>query len=296
MLVIIEEIGEILKWCVDRVMVEMIIGVITRIDVKEISGTREGIGFDDRRFNDRGYQIRNRGQNDNFSRGDDRNRGSSENFSRGDRRQRGRLNALKVSDVKSDQTLSINEVPVKPSAICMSPVELPYYPIFINLQLNSTAFPPLLERLRKRTTLNFFFLPKDGLTKMNQTDFFPSSNVFKTEHQSKVNRHYVRRGRFLPPTTGMRPGNRAPFLISTATEHLKRPFPDWLVTHEKLSPSLRAGKTFKFLLKCNVQQASAEHILDCLGLSREDLYDSLPSCYRFFEGQQLMDLVLLSDN
>ncbi|GFX51258.1 uncharacterized protein TNCV_2736091 [Trichonephila clavipes] len=35
----------------------------------------------DRRFNVRGYQFRNRGQNDDFSRGDQRNRGSSENFS-----------------------------------------------------------------------------------------------------------------------------------------------------------------------------------------------------------------------
>ncbi|GFT39170.1 uncharacterized protein TNCV_3686711 [Trichonephila clavipes] len=44
-LVIIEEIREILKWCVDRVMVKMIIGVITRIAVKEISGSRAGIDF-----------------------------------------------------------------------------------------------------------------------------------------------------------------------------------------------------------------------------------------------------------
>ncbi|GFT87281.1 uncharacterized protein TNCV_3953941 [Trichonephila clavipes] len=42
---------------------------------------------DDRRFNDRGYQFGNGGQNDDFSRGDRRNRGSSENFSKGDRRQ-----------------------------------------------------------------------------------------------------------------------------------------------------------------------------------------------------------------
>ncbi|GFW36162.1 uncharacterized protein TNCV_4930241 [Trichonephila clavipes] len=55
---------------------------------------------EDRRFNDRGYQFRNGGQNDDFSRGDQRNRGSSENFHRGDRRQMGRLNVLKVSDVK----------------------------------------------------------------------------------------------------------------------------------------------------------------------------------------------------
>ncbi|GFT03721.1 uncharacterized protein TNCV_1102621 [Trichonephila clavipes] len=45
MLVIIEEIGEILKWYVDRIMVEMIIGVTIRTAVKEISGSRAGIGF-----------------------------------------------------------------------------------------------------------------------------------------------------------------------------------------------------------------------------------------------------------
>ncbi|GFU52633.1 uncharacterized protein TNCV_1688281 [Trichonephila clavipes] len=87
---------------------------------------------DDRRFNDRGYQFRNGGQNDDFSRGDLRNRGSSENFSRGDRRQRGRLNILKVRDDQNDQTQSANEGPIKLSAICMSPVELPYVPIFLN--------------------------------------------------------------------------------------------------------------------------------------------------------------------
>ncbi|GFV63362.1 hypothetical protein TNCV_3286041 [Trichonephila clavipes] len=60
----------------------------------------------DHRFNDRGYQFRNRGQNDDFSRGDQRNRG--------------------------DQTQSINQSPIKLSAICMSPVELPYVPILLD--------------------------------------------------------------------------------------------------------------------------------------------------------------------
>ncbi|GFU58575.1 RNA-directed DNA polymerase from mobile element jockey [Trichonephila clavipes] len=40
----------------------------------------------------------------------------------------------------------------------------------------------------------------------------------------------------------MRPGNRALFWISTVTEHLKRPFSDWLVDTRKVSPSLRAGR------------------------------------------------------
>ncbi|GFT85188.1 uncharacterized protein TNCV_496461 [Trichonephila clavipes] len=42
-----------------------------------------------------------------------------------------RLNVLKVSDAKGDQTQSINESPIKLSAICMSPVELPYVSYFI---------------------------------------------------------------------------------------------------------------------------------------------------------------------
>ncbi|GFT73245.1 uncharacterized protein TNCV_459591 [Trichonephila clavipes] len=45
MLVIIEEIDEILKWYIDRIMVEMITGVSIRTSVKEISGSRAGIGF-----------------------------------------------------------------------------------------------------------------------------------------------------------------------------------------------------------------------------------------------------------
>ncbi|GFS68866.1 uncharacterized protein TNCV_409411 [Trichonephila clavipes] len=45
MLVIIDEIGEILKWYIDQIMVEMIIGVTIRTTVKKISGSRAGIGF-----------------------------------------------------------------------------------------------------------------------------------------------------------------------------------------------------------------------------------------------------------
>ncbi|GFY22314.1 uncharacterized protein TNCV_3299542 [Trichonephila clavipes] len=45
MLMIIEEIGEIWKLSVDRVTAEIIIGVITRKAVKEISGLTAGIDF-----------------------------------------------------------------------------------------------------------------------------------------------------------------------------------------------------------------------------------------------------------
>ncbi|GFT06381.1 uncharacterized protein TNCV_1145651 [Trichonephila clavipes] len=44
----------------------------------------------------------------------------------------GRLNVLKVSDIKGHQTQSINQSPIKISAICMSPVELPYVPILLD--------------------------------------------------------------------------------------------------------------------------------------------------------------------
>ncbi|GFW39184.1 uncharacterized protein TNCV_1831741 [Trichonephila clavipes] len=117
---------------------------------------------DDRRFNDRGYQFRNGGQKDYFSRGDHRNRGSSENFSQGDRRQRARLNVLKISDVKSDQTQSLNEEPVKLSAICMIPVELPYVPILLNEFLMKALWYKGAEKLfiSEETYQKYFFFYK----------------------------------------------------------------------------------------------------------------------------------------
>ncbi|GFW55759.1 uncharacterized protein TNCV_121431 [Trichonephila clavipes] len=109
---------------------------------------------DDRRFNDRGYQFRNRGQNDDFSRGGQRNRGG--------RKQMGRLNVLKVSDIKGDQTQSINQSPIKLSAICMSPVELPYVPILLDETFTKELWT--LEwrshLYRKRHTKDIFFINK----------------------------------------------------------------------------------------------------------------------------------------
>ncbi|GFY29937.1 uncharacterized protein TNCV_4072501 [Trichonephila clavipes] len=115
---------------------------------------------DDLRFNDRGYQFRNGGQKDGFSKGDQRNKGSSENFSRGDRKQRGRLNVLKVSDVKSDQTQSINEVPVKLLATCMSPVELPYVSILLNETFTKALWDTGAEKsfISEETYRKYFFL------------------------------------------------------------------------------------------------------------------------------------------
>ncbi|GFV91128.1 RNase H domain-containing protein [Trichonephila clavipes] len=69
-----------------------------------------------------------------------------------------------------------------------------------------------------------------------------SPAITYSEHQSKIYRQLSKEWKFLPPTTGMQPGNLALFWISTVTEHLKRPFPDWLVDTRKVSPSLRAGR------------------------------------------------------
>ncbi|GFU58537.1 uncharacterized protein TNCV_4894691 [Trichonephila clavipes] len=79
---IIEEIGEIWKWCVDRVMAEMIIGETTRSAVMEISGSKAGIDFrsmiEDLTIEDTNLKMGIK--KDDFSRGDHRNRGTSENL------------------------------------------------------------------------------------------------------------------------------------------------------------------------------------------------------------------------
>ncbi|GFX63486.1 uncharacterized protein TNCV_104941 [Trichonephila clavipes] len=165
MMVMVEEIGEVRKLCVDRVMAEMIIGVTTRMAIKEISGSTARIDF--RRMieyltiGDTNLEMG--GQKDDFSRGDRRNRGSSENFSRGDMRQRGRLNVLKISDDQNDQTTqSENEVPIKLSAICMSPVELPFVPIFLNDTFTKELWDTGAEKsfISEDTYRKYFFISK----------------------------------------------------------------------------------------------------------------------------------------
>ncbi|GFX09500.1 uncharacterized protein TNCV_4698861 [Trichonephila clavipes] len=117
---------------------------------------------DDRRFNDRGYQFRNLGQNDDFSREDQRNRGSSENFTRGSKKQMGRLNVLKVSDIKGVETQSINQSPIKLSAIRMSPVELPYVPILLDETFTKALWDTEAEKSFKseETYQKYFFISK----------------------------------------------------------------------------------------------------------------------------------------
>ncbi|GFX65630.1 hypothetical protein TNCV_4093251 [Trichonephila clavipes] len=85
-----------------------------------------------------GYESRNRLDRDNqrFNKNNgryqSRNRGPSENFSRVGRRDSGLLNALKIQNNQDDPSQSLKNIPIRLSAICMFPVELPYVPILLN--------------------------------------------------------------------------------------------------------------------------------------------------------------------
>ncbi|GFU71230.1 uncharacterized protein TNCV_3782161 [Trichonephila clavipes] len=129
-LVIIVEIGEILKWCVDRIMVEMIIGVTIRTTVKEINVSRAEISFKtmiaDLTIGDINLEIEVKMT---ILVEGTKEIGVRVNILVEAVEKIGRLNVLKLSDIKGDQTQSINHSQIKLSAICMSPVELPYVPI-----------------------------------------------------------------------------------------------------------------------------------------------------------------------
>ncbi|GFX28327.1 uncharacterized protein TNCV_1125811 [Trichonephila clavipes] len=91
MRMIVGELGGIRKFCVDRVTVERIIRVITRMVVKEISGSTAGIDFRgmiaDLTIDDINLEM---GVKMTILVEGTANKGTSKNFSRGDRRQRGR--------------------------------------------------------------------------------------------------------------------------------------------------------------------------------------------------------------
>ncbi|GFX91432.1 uncharacterized protein TNCV_3545151 [Trichonephila clavipes] len=74
----------------------------------------------------------------------------------------GRLNALKVSDVQSDQTQSTNVVPIKLSAICMSSVELPYVPILLNETFTKALWDTGVEKsfISEETYRKYFVISK----------------------------------------------------------------------------------------------------------------------------------------
>ncbi|GFU11589.1 retrovirus-related Pol polyprotein from transposon opus [Trichonephila clavipes] len=64
-----------------------------------------------------------------------------------------------MSDVKGDQTQSINESPIKISAICMSPVELPYVSILLDDTFTKALWDTGAEKsfISKETYQKYFF-------------------------------------------------------------------------------------------------------------------------------------------
>ncbi|GFX61543.1 uncharacterized protein TNCV_2745181 [Trichonephila clavipes] len=71
----------------------------------------------------------------------------------------GPLNVLKVSDIKGDQTQSINQSPIKLSAICMSPEELPYISILLDETFTKTLWDTGAEKsfISEETYQKYFF-------------------------------------------------------------------------------------------------------------------------------------------
>ncbi|GFX07649.1 RNase H domain-containing protein [Trichonephila clavipes] len=118
-----------------------------------------------------------------------------------------------------------------------------------------------------------------------------SPAITYSEHQSKINRQLSKEWK-IPPShhwyAAREPGS---FLDLNCDRASKTAISRLASGHTKSLSFFESRKTFKFCSKCKVQQASAEHILDCLGLSREDLYDSPLLVIDFLRVNNLMDLV-----
>ncbi|GFX17340.1 probable RNA-directed DNA polymerase from transposon BS [Trichonephila clavipes] len=118
-----------------------------------------------------------------------------------------------------------------------------------------------------------------------------SPAITYSEHQSKIYRQLSKQWK-IPPShhwyAAREPGS---FLDLNCDRASKTAISRLASGHTKSLSFFEGRKTFKFCSKCKVQQASAEHILDCLGLSREDLYDSPLLVIDFLRVNNLMDLV-----
>ncbi|GFV65223.1 putative RNA-directed DNA polymerase from transposon BS [Trichonephila clavipes] len=118
-----------------------------------------------------------------------------------------------------------------------------------------------------------------------------SPAITYSEHQSKINRQLSKEWK-IPPShhwyVVREPGS---FLDLNCDRASKTAISRLASGHTKSLSFLEGRKTFKFCSKYKVQQASAEHILDCLGLSREDLYDSPLLVIDYLRVNNLMDLV-----
>ncbi|GFV22218.1 RNase H domain-containing protein [Trichonephila clavipes] len=118
-----------------------------------------------------------------------------------------------------------------------------------------------------------------------------SPAITYSEHQSKVNRQLSKEWKIPPSHHWYAARESGSFLDLNCDRASKTAISRLASGHTKSLSFFEGRKTFKFCSKCKVQQASAEHILDCLGLSREDLYDSPLLVIDFLKVNNLMDLV-----
>ncbi|GFV27017.1 RNase H domain-containing protein [Trichonephila clavipes] len=114
-------------------------------------------------------------------------------------------------------------------------------------------------------------LAKEGCSLLTTS----SPAITYSEHQSKINRQLSKEWK-IPPShhwyAARKPGS---FLDLNCDRASKTAISRLASGHTKSLSFFEGRKTFKFCSECKVQQASAEHILNCLGLTREDFYDSL---------------------
>ncbi|GFW71136.1 RNase H domain-containing protein [Trichonephila clavipes] len=118
-----------------------------------------------------------------------------------------------------------------------------------------------------------------------------SSTLTYSEHQSKVKSEILKEWRTPPNHHWYESKHRGcSFLLKwgrasqTAISRLKS-------GHIKSLSFCEGRKTFALCTKCKTQQASPDHILDCLGLSREDIFSFPLLVLDFLRVNCLLDLV-----
>ncbi|XP_071037921.1 zinc finger protein 271-like [Parasteatoda tepidariorum] len=113
-------------------------------------------------------------------------------------------------------------------------------------------------------------LAKEGCSHLTSS----SSALTFSEYQSKIKSHLSKKWR-IPPShhwyAAKEPGSS---LVHVGDRASQTAISRLASGHTNSLSYFKGRKTYAVCSKCEAQQASAEHILDCLGLSKEDLYAS----------------------
>ncbi|XP_021002430.2 uncharacterized protein [Parasteatoda tepidariorum] len=131
-------------------------------------------------------------------------------------------------------------------------------------------------------------LAKEGCSHLTSS----SSALTFSEYQSKIKSHLSKKWR-IPPShhwyAAKEPGSS---LVHTGERASQTAISRLTSGHTNSLSYFKGRKTYAVCSKCEAQQASAEHYLDCLGLSKEDLYASPLLVIDFLRvNNKLLDLV-----